>query len=92
MQVQRCSGAFMVSARRASMGLNPNSPGFALPAASPAPGALHQQFGASPALLQRGTPFAADSPLVHAGLAQDEGDLGELAEDEEYAAEEHAHQ
>lgn len=85
-QVQRCSGAFMVSARRASLGLA-GSPGSALKTGGGTPGFT----AASP--LPHGSPFhAGPSPVgAAAGAQETEEEMGELAEDEEYAVEEHAH-
>ena len=84
-QVQRYSGAFLMSARKQGMGTPTSamktaggytgSPGWSPTAASAT---------AAQSLLGR----AASGQLP--GSADDE-DLGELAEDEEFAVEEHAH-
>lgn len=88
-QVQRCSGAFLMSARRASMGLG--SPGSALKGSMPGmPGLLSpfpmSAYGAS----ARSLDFIPATPGADVTPPGD-GDLGGLAGDEEYAAEEHAH-
>lgn len=80
-QVQRCSGAFLVSARKASMGSGSpvsaiKGPSFGTPTRSPF--ASSPLVGSLPDLAP-----ALDMPSA--------ADLGELAEDEEFAAEEHAH-
>lgn len=84
-QVQRYSGAFLMSARKQSAGLRTPSSAFKTG------GVYSGSPGGSPLT---GAAAAMQSLLGPAGSEQlpaDEDDLGELAEDTEFAVEEHAH-
>ena len=86
-QVQRYSGAFLMSARKQASGLRTPSSAMKTAGAytgSPGGSPLSTSGSAMQALLAR-----AGSEQLPASTEND--DLGELAEDEEFAVEEHAH-
>ena len=86
-QVQRYSGAFLMSARKQGTGLR--TPSSAVKTAggySGSPGWSPAAASATAVQLLLGREASGQLP----GSAEDE-DLGELAEDEEFAVEEHAH-
>lgn len=86
-QVQRYSGAFLMSARKQGIGLR--TPSSAVKTAggySGSPGWSPTAASATAVQSLLGREASGQIP----GSAEDE-DLGELAEDEEFAVEEHAH-
>lgn len=88
MQVQRCSGAFLMSARRASMAMG--SPGSVLEGGLPGTPIASSPFPMSP-FAGHARSLAFDPATSSADQTADDEELGDLAGDEEYAAEEHAH-
>ncbi|BDA42916.1 Kinesin-like protein KIN-4C [Coccomyxa sp. Obi] len=87
-EVQRCSGAFLMSARRASMAMG--SPASALKGGFPGTPLLASPYPMSP-FAGHTHNLAFNSATPGPELVGTDEELGDLAGDEEYAAEEHAH-